>query len=157
MINSVIVANHRGDVLFTRNTRGPVSYVLADLIFFQIFFLTVRQNTGEVFRNSVVLSGECKTPVVTINSLTYCYIKENEIFLVATTDCNSDILGEIKTSFLFPRTNTLVIFAFLFKFSNILQCYLSKFDQKHISSKLYLVHEILDGIFPFFFPLFDLM
>lgn len=121
MINSVTVANHRGDVLFTRNTRGPVT-----------------QNIGEVFRNSVVLnSGESKTPIMTINSLTYCHIKEGDIYLVATTDCNSDIL---------------VIFAFLLKFSHVLQCYLPKFDQKHISSKLYLIHEILDEMLDYGHP-----
>jgi len=92
---------------------------------------------AETFRLAVVLPGD-RNPVTLYRHISFCHIKIGDVFVAAATCHNADVL---------------VIFEFLRKFSNILHNYFNgKFNEKHITANVPLIHEVIDEILDYGYP-----
>lgn len=132
----------RGDVLFRRFTRPDEVRCVVNA---NSASNDYRGDLGEVFRVAVVLPGEVNhSPIARVNNVTFCYVKINNIFVVASTAQNADCLS------IFEFLDRCLLFpAHLYhpRFSYILEVYLEgKFDQKHIEARLPLIYELVEGI-----------
>lgn len=95
MISAFFIFNSKGEVLASRYFRS-----------------SVLRNLTEVFRIQVIANREVRTPVLTLGSTSFLYIRCNDIWLVAATRSNQD---------------AAVIFEFLYKFKELLELTICNF------------------------------
>ncbi len=112
MISAFFIFNGRGDVLLSRVYRQDVKRSLTD-----------------VFRVHV-LAQNIKTPMLTLGSTSFYYIKHENLFLVAVCKCNP---------------NVALVFEFLYKVVSLGVKYFNRFDEDSVKDNFTFLYEIMDG------------
>ena len=113
MISAFFIFNGKGDVLISRVYRQDVKRTISD-----------------IFRVHV-LAQNIKTPVLTLGSTSFYYIKHENLFLVAVSKTNP---------------NVALIFEYLYKIVSLGIKYFNRFDEDSVKSNFTLLYEIFDGI-----------
>lgn len=82
MIDGLFILNMKGDVLITRLLRDEVP-----------------QRVTNTFRINVVCAKVVRSPVLTIHGTTYIHTRQEDVYLLAVTQQNADVLLVFETLF----------------------------------------------------------
>ena len=122
MASSILFLNTRGEVLIYRAYRDDVS----------------RSEVSQFCTQVVAAKEASERPIVTLNSVHYIHITQNNITLVAAGSSNM---------------NAALIVSFLYKVVEIFKAYFGgEFDENSIRKNFVLIYELLDEIMDFGFP-----
>ena len=121
MASSVVFINIKGEVLIYRCYKYDVS----------------RQETMEFCRKIVSTKEAKEMPIIYMNGVSYIFVQEGEIVLLATTKCN---------------VNTATMFSFLYQFIKICKFYFGEFTESKIRENFVLIYELLDECMDYGYP-----
>jgi len=122
-ISGILFLNQKGEVVISRYYRENVS-----------------KSAAEAFRTQVIAAkrGNEAVPVINIDKVSFCYVRVNDVYLVACTKNNA---------------NAALIFSFLSKLVEIFRAYFhGKFDEETLKNNFVLIYELLDECCDYGFP-----
>lgn len=124
MISGVLLVNTKGELVISRFYRDNV------------------RHAAEVFKTAVInntdMTSNQAAPVRYINEDSYCYIRHQDIFLVAITRKNA---------------NAALVFQYLFSLVEVLKAYFGNtWDQDAIQDNFVLVYELFDETMDYGYP-----
>jgi len=120
--SGVYILDLKGKVLISRNYKGDIETGLIDKF------------------NTLLLEKEeenCTSPILQTDGVTFAYIKHNNVYLVATTRRNA---------------NVVLVLQFLHKLANIFVEYFKALEEESIKDNFVLVYELLDEVMDFGLP-----
>lgn len=85
-----------------------------------------------MFRVQVISNHDVRSPLLTLGSTTFSFVRHENIWLVAVTKANA---------------NSALIFDFLNRVVALGKSYFGKFDEEAVKNNFVLVYELLDGTF----------
>lgn len=121
-ISAINILDSKGKSLISRNYRGDVDPNLIEK-----FLLLVTELEENDDARPLVQHGHC----------TFCYIKCNALYFVASTRSNA---------------NVSLIFVFLYKLVNVLKEYFKEVDEESIRDNFVFLYELLDEVLDFGYP-----
>jgi len=123
MISAVLILNARGHVLISRAYRDDVD----------------PRSIASAFRSQIIATKVSdRSPVKTIGSVSFMFVRYEEMFLLAVTKLNS---------------NASLVFEFLYKLIEIFKAYFDgKLTEDSLRENFSLVYELLDEIVDFGYP-----
>lgn len=121
MASSIVLINIKGEVLIYRSYKYDVS----------------RQETMEFCRKIISTKEAKEMPIISMNGVSYVFITEGEIILLATTKSN---------------INTAMIFKFLYAFVNVCKSYFNQWSEANIKNNFTLIYELLDEVMDYGYP-----
>jgi len=120
--SGVYILDLKGKVLISRNYKGDIETGLIDKF------------------NTLLLEKEeenCTSPILQTDGVTFAYIKHNNVYLVATTRRNA---------------NVVLVLQFLHKLADIFVEYFKALEEESIKDNFVLVYELLDEVMDFGLP-----
>jgi len=122
MIGAVLILNHRGDVLITRNYRAE----------------EISRGVANTFRSQVIAAKEVRSPIRSIGTTSFMHIKCGNIFIVAVTRHN------VNVAMVFETLHAIAdIFSAYFG---------GKLDEEAVRNHFILTYELLDEIMDWGYP-----
>ena len=85
---------------------------------------------ADIFRIQVISNTDVRSPIVTLGSTSFFYVRHENLYIVAVTKCNA---------------NAALIFEFCYRLVNIGKAYFGKFDEEAVKNNFVLIYELLDG------------
>lgn len=122
--SAIYFINLRGKVLISRNYRSDPS---ENAEIHQFLSILMQKDDDFVL-----------TPVFKYKELHFCWIKHNDLYLVATTGGHN--------------SNATMIFAFLNRLSQVLSEYFKRLDEESCCDNFVLIYELLDEMIDFGYP-----
>eukprot|EP01112_Ceratiomyxa_fruticulosa_P007794 TRINITY_DN2028_c0_g1_i1.p1 TRINITY_DN2028_c0_g1~~TRINITY_DN2028_c0_g1_i1.p1 ORF type:complete len:431 (-),score=72.87 TRINITY_DN2028_c0_g1_i1:167-1459(-) len=120
MISAVFLMNQKGEVLISRIYRDDIS-----------------RGVANAFRLEVIGSKDVRTPLKSIGSTSFMWIKHSGIYLVGVSRANADCA---------------LVFEVLYRIVDIFKSYFDNLDEDAIRNNFVLVYELLDEIMDFGYP-----
>ena len=111
--SAVYITDLKGKVLISRNYRGNISMSAADK-----FAQRIRSQEDMDIK-----------PVFTIGSVTYSYIKFNNVYLLATSRRN---------------VNVTLILLYLYRMCDVFKAYFGEITEESIKDNFVIIYELLD-------------
>lgn len=128
MISGLFIFDGKGDVLMSK-----------------IYKEGIKRNVSDVFRIQVINSNnklgnskEVRSPILTLGSTSFVYIKSGKLWIVAVTRSNQDCS---------------TILEFIYKFENILKMMVAEINDENIINNFFQIYQILDEIVQFGYPI----
>ncbi|KAJ1652768.1 clathrin associated protein complex medium subunit [Dispira simplex] len=120
MISGFFIFNQKGEILISRLYRHDI-----------------KRSAADFFRIHVITSPDVKSPVVTLGSVTYYYVRHENLYLVAATRSNA---------------NAALVFEVLYRISELGVSYFSKLDEESVKNNFTLIYELMDEVLDFGYP-----
>lgn len=119
--SAVYITDLKGKVIINRNYRGDIQNNIIDK-----FTKYINEEDESAL-----------TPFLTIDSITYIYIKHKNLFLVAVTKFNA---------------NAMAILNFLYRVVEVFEDYFNELMEESIRDNFVLIYELLDEMMDFGYP-----
>lgn len=120
--SAVFFLDSKGKPLISRDYRGDIELSAID-----DFMGTLNEEEDD----------GASSPIVSANGVTFCYVKHTNIFLVAATKRNA---------------NVLMSFVFLHKCVEVFQTYFTEMEEESIRDNFVIIYELLDELMDFGYP-----
>ena len=122
VLSGIYILDMKGKVLISRNYRGDIENSAIDK-----FFGLVMDKEDEGML----------TPLLSTQEATFAYIKHNNLYVVATTKKNSNIV---------------MIFSLLHKICSVFEDYFKDVEEESIRDNFVIIYELLDELVDFGYP-----
>jgi AP-1 complex subunit mu len=119
--SAIYITDLKGKVLIARNYRGNVSMAAAEK-----FSQRIRSQEDKDVK-----------PVFTVGSVTFSYIKYNNVYLLATSRRN---------------VNVTLILLFLYRICDVFKSYFGEITEESIKDNFVIIYELLDETIDFGYP-----
>ncbi|XP_064626078.1 AP-1 complex subunit mu-1 isoform X1 [Lineus longissimus] len=120
--SAVYVLDIKGKVLINRNYRGDIDMSAIDKF---MPLLMDREEEGQM------------TPILSHNNVTFVFTKHNNLYLVATTKKNA---------------NVMLVFSFLHKIVQVFIEYFKDLEEESIRDNFVIIYELMDEVMDFGYP-----
>jgi len=122
VLSAIYILDMKGKVLISRNYRGDIETNVVDSF---IGLVMDKEEEGQL------------TPLLQTPEATFAYIKHNNLYFVATTKRNSNIV---------------MVFALLHKICSVFEDYFKDVEEESIRDNFVIVYELLDELVDFGYP-----
>ncbi|KAI3384984.1 hypothetical protein SNEBB_005160 [Seison nebaliae] len=121
MIGGIFIYNHKGEVLIFRSYRDDIGRAAMDT--FRVNVIHARQQQ--------------RSPVLSLNRISYCYIKRNSLWICGVSKQN---------------VNAAMVFEFLYRLASLMFSYFGKISEDTIKNNFVLIYELLDEVLDYGYP-----
>eukprot|EP00294_Goniomonas_avonlea_P008775 CAMPEP_0114548486 /NCGR_PEP_ID=MMETSP0114-20121206/5005_1 /TAXON_ID=31324 /ORGANISM="Goniomonas sp, Strain m" /LENGTH=417 /DNA_ID=CAMNT_0001733075 /DNA_START=13 /DNA_END=1263 /DNA_ORIENTATION=+ len=119
--SAVFIIDLKGKVIISRNFRGDIP-----------------MNCAERFASLIIdEEDEARPPVFVDHGVTYCYVKQNNLYLLAVTQRNS---------------NATLLFLFLYHLVAVFKEYFRELEEESIRDNFVIIYELLDEMMDWGYP-----
>ncbi|KAK6464750.1 Mu homology domain-containing protein [Scheffersomyces coipomensis] len=138
MISALFIYDNKGDILVSKLYKEGVKRNISDVFRIQVITLTNSQSKSSASTSN----NYNKSPVLTLGSTSFIYIKSNKLWICAVTRSNQDCS---------------VVFEFLYKLESLLKVVLFgnssfKLNDEALINNFVTVNELLDEVIEFGYP-----
>ena len=137
MLSGILIFNQKGENLIFRALRNDcrMSPFIPDARTRRVSSdLGAGPKLADVFRVQIISNHDVRSPLLTLGSTTFSFVRHENIWIVAVTKSNA---------------NSALIFDFLNRLVGLGKSYFAKFDEESVKNNFVLVYELLDGTLTF--------